>query len=149
MYIPKHSMYAIYAYIGVVWGVNVGIYDIYIYIYIPNVQTFTGKWINQRHDPTSPRKNQVGQREECRFYTSVSDIHPYTVYTHLIRLISGHSHHMKRPHRWLSLPVPHCMCSHPQLATQGSVRGFCATRRCDGASSLKCRSSSRFRYQAT
>ena len=26
---PRHSMYAIYAYIGVVWGVNVGIYGIY------------------------------------------------------------------------------------------------------------------------
>ena len=27
--IPKHSMYAIYAYIGVVLGVNVGIYGIH------------------------------------------------------------------------------------------------------------------------
>ena len=27
--LPKHSMYAIYAYIGVVWGVNVGIYGIH------------------------------------------------------------------------------------------------------------------------
>ena len=26
---PIHSMYAIYAYIGVVWGVNVGIYGIH------------------------------------------------------------------------------------------------------------------------
>ena len=26
---PKHSMYAIYAYIGMVWGVNVGIYSIH------------------------------------------------------------------------------------------------------------------------
>ena len=27
--IPRRSMYAIYAYIGVVWGVNVGIYSIH------------------------------------------------------------------------------------------------------------------------
>ena len=27
--IPRHSMYVIYAYIGVVWGVNVGIYGIH------------------------------------------------------------------------------------------------------------------------
>ena len=26
---PRRSMYAIYAYIGVVWGVNVGIYSIH------------------------------------------------------------------------------------------------------------------------
>ena len=26
---PRHSMYAIYAYIRVVWGVNVGIYGIH------------------------------------------------------------------------------------------------------------------------
>ena len=26
---PKRSMYVIYAYIGVVWGVNVGIYSIH------------------------------------------------------------------------------------------------------------------------
>ena len=29
MLYPRHSMYAIYAYIGVVWGVNVGIYGIH------------------------------------------------------------------------------------------------------------------------
>ena len=29
LYIPKHSMYAIYANIGVVLGVNVGIYGIH------------------------------------------------------------------------------------------------------------------------
>ena len=27
--LPRRSMYAIYAYIGVVWGVNVGIYGIH------------------------------------------------------------------------------------------------------------------------
>ena len=27
--IPRHSMYAIFTYIGVVWGVNVGIYAIH------------------------------------------------------------------------------------------------------------------------
>ena len=29
LWVPKHSMYAIYAYIGVVLGVNVGIYGIH------------------------------------------------------------------------------------------------------------------------
>ena len=27
--VPRHSMYGMYAYIGVVWGVNVGIYGIH------------------------------------------------------------------------------------------------------------------------